>query len=57
MPVVARFAVVYSGGKLSFSGRTGLDLGRVCGVRRGLQPEVCCVVLYNSLLAPFRRRC
>ncbi|KAK1928957.1 hypothetical protein P3T76_014727 [Phytophthora citrophthora] len=30
--------------------RTGLDLGRVCGVRRGFHPEVCCVVLYQSLL-------
>lgn len=57
VPVAARFALVFSGGKLSISGRTGLDLGRVCGVRRGLQPEVCCVVLCNSLLVLFRRSC
>lgn len=45
-----RFVLDISGGKLSFSGRTGLDLGRVCGVQRGFDSEVCCVVLYQSLL-------
>lgn len=45
MPSAVRFVLYISGGKLSFSGRTGLDLGRVCGVRKGLDPDVCCVVL------------
>lgn len=45
VPSAVRFVLDISGGKLSFSGRTGLDLGRVCGVRRGFHPDVCCVVL------------
>jgi len=45
------FCAGYFRWKDSISGRTGLDLGRVCGVRRGLNPEVCCVVLCYSLLA------
>ena len=49
------FCAGYFRWKDSNSGRTGLDLGLVCSMRRGLQPEVCCVVLYYSLLALPRR--
>lgn len=44
MPSVARF-VLCLWWKDSTSGRTGLDLGLVRGVRKGLHLEVCCVVL------------
>lgn len=54
MSSVVRFALDIRW-KDSNSGRTELDLGLVCSMRRGLQPEVCCVVLYCSLLVlPWR---
>lgn len=43
--------------KDSNSGRAELDLGLVCSMRRGLQPEACCVVLYYSLLVLLRQGC
>lgn len=46
-----------AGGKISISGRTGLDLGLVYAVCLGIKAQVCCVVLYYSLLALFRRGC
>ena len=53
---VVRFALVIRW-EDSNLGRTELDLGLVCGMQRGLQPKVCCVVLYRSLLALLRRGC
>jgi hypothetical protein len=44
VPSAARFALDFRW-KDSFSGRTELDLGRVCGVWMVLKPEMCCVVL------------
>lgn len=51
------FCAGYFRWKDSNSGRTELDLGLVCSMRRGLQPEVCCVVLYYSLLVLLRQGC
>lgn len=49
------FCAGYFRWKDSNLGRTGLDLGLVCSMWRGLQPEVYCVVLYYLLLALPRR--
>ena len=51
------FCAGYIRWKDSNSGRTELDLGLVCNMRKGLQPEVCCVVLYYSLLVLLRQDC
>ena len=50
-----RFALDISGGKLSNSGRTGLDLGLVCSTWRVFESAVGCVMLYHFLFALFRR--
>ena len=51
------FCAGYFRWKDSNSGRTELDLGLVCSMRRGLQPEVYCVVLYYSLLVLLWQGC
>lgn len=51
------FCAGYFRWKDSNLGRTELDLGLVCSIHRGLQPEVCCVVLYYSLLVLLRQGC
>lgn len=51
------FCAGYFRWKDSNLGRTELDLGLVCSMHRGLQPEVCCVVLYYSLLVLLRQGC
>ena len=56
MSSVVRFVLEFRW-KDSNSGRTGLDLGLVCSMRRELQPEVCRVVPYYSLLALLRWGC
>lgn len=56
MLFVVLFALVFRW-KDSNSGRTELDLGLECNMRRELQPKVYCVVLYYSLLALPRWGC
>ena len=47
-----RFALDYSGGKLSNSGRTGLDLGLVCSMPRyKIRSVLCRALLFASCSA------